>query len=167
MDGRTEILLTPLQFLARLVHLLAPPRKHRHRYYGVLAPRARLRPVVTATAGPAGTVLQELAAASKAMGLSETPDKRPASRSWAMLLARIYENRALQCPRCGQAMTILAFILEKEVIERILHHLGEATTPPRVLPARSPPQLAMPFAQTTGPVTWPEMNQTTEFPDDP
>ena len=153
MDGRTEILFTPLQFLARLVDLLAPPRKHRHRYYGVLAPRARLRPVVTATAGPAGTVLQELAAASKAMGLSETPDKRPASRSWAMLLASIYENRALQCPRCGQAMKILAFILEKKVIERILHHLGEATTPPGVLPARSPPQLAMPFAQTTGPVT--------------
>ena len=72
MDGRTEILLSPLQFLARLVDLLAPPRKHRHRYFGVLAPRARLRPVVTATAGPAGTVLQELAAASKAMGLSES-----------------------------------------------------------------------------------------------
>jgi hypothetical protein len=63
-------------------------------------------------------------------------------------------------------MTILAFILEKEVIERILHHLGEATIPPRILPARSPPQLAMPFAQTTGPVTWDEVNQTTELPDD-
>jgi hypothetical protein len=148
-----------------LVDLLAPPRKHRHRYYGVLAPRARLRPVVTATAGPAGTVQQELAAASKAMGLSE--GKHPASRSWALLLARIYENRPLQCPRCGQPMTILAFILEKEVIERILHHIGEDSTPPRVLPARSPPQLEMLFAQATGPVTWPEMNQTPEFPDDP
>ncbi len=39
LDGRTEILLTPLQFLGRLVDLLGPPRKHRHRYYGVLAPR--------------------------------------------------------------------------------------------------------------------------------
>ena len=27
-----------------------------------------------------------------------------------------------------------------------------------------PPQLEMPFAQTTGPVTWPEKDQTTEFP---
>jgi hypothetical protein len=53
------------------------------------------------------------------------------------------------------------------VIERILHHLGEATIPPRILPARSPPPMEMPFAQTTGSVTWPEMNQTTEFPDDP
>jgi hypothetical protein len=63
-------------------------------------------------------------------------------------------------------MTILAFILEKEVIERILRHIGEDPHPPRVLPARSPPQLAMPFAQTTGPVTWPEMDQTAEYPQD-
>jgi hypothetical protein len=94
------------------------------------------------------------------MGVVE--GKRPASRSWAMLLARIYENRPLQYPRFGQAMTILAFILDQEVIERILHHVGEETTPPRALPARSPPQLEMPFAQTTGPVTSDEMYQTTE-----
>ena len=35
----TEILLGPLEFLARLIDLLTPPRKHRHRYCGVLAPR--------------------------------------------------------------------------------------------------------------------------------
>jgi len=90
----------------------------------------------------------------------------PASRSWALLLARIYENRPLQCPRCGQAMTILAFILDREVIERILRHIGEEPTPPRVLPARSPPQREMDFAQTAGPVSWDEVNQTTEWPDD-
>jgi ribosomal protein S27E len=100
LDGRTEILLTPLEFLGRLVDLLGPPRKHRHRYYGVLAPAARLRQAVTATAGPAGTVLQELEAARAAMGLGETkPGRQPASRSWALLLARIYENRPLQCPQ--------------------------------------------------------------------
>jgi hypothetical protein len=36
MDGRTKILLEPLEFLARLVDLLTPPRRHRHRYCGVL-----------------------------------------------------------------------------------------------------------------------------------
>jgi hypothetical protein len=50
MDGRTEILLEPLEFLARLVDLLTPPRRHRHRYCGVLAPAARLRQAVIATA---------------------------------------------------------------------------------------------------------------------
>ncbi len=119
---------------------------------------------MTVTAGPGGTVQQELTAASQAMDVSE--GKRPASRSWALLLARIYENRPLQCPRCGQAMKILAIILDQEVIERILRHIGEDPTPPRLLPARSPPQLAMDFAQANGPVTWDEVNQTTEFPDD-
>ena len=122
---------------------------------------------MTATAGPAGTVLQELEAARTAMGLNEAQtDKRPASRSWALLLARIYENRPLQCSRCGQPMTILAFILDREVIARILRHLGEEVEPPRALPARSPPQLEMPFVQTAGPITWPEVDQAAEFPDD-
>lgn len=60
----------------------------------------------------------------------------------------------------SQAMTILAFILDLEVIERILWRIGEDQTPLRVLPARSPPKLEMPFAQTTGPVTWDGLNQT-------
>ena len=60
LDGRTEILLRPVDLLARLVDLLTPPRKHRHRYCGVLAPAARLRRAVTATAGPAGTVSGQL-----------------------------------------------------------------------------------------------------------
>jgi hypothetical protein len=59
-DGRTEILLSPLEFLQRLVELLAPPRKHRHGYWSVLAPGAKVRAAVTRTAGPPGTVLQAL-----------------------------------------------------------------------------------------------------------
>ncbi|HOX24177.1 MAG TPA: FlgD immunoglobulin-like domain containing protein [Candidatus Krumholzibacteria bacterium] len=39
-DGRQEIMLSPVEFLSRLVDLLAPPRRHRHRYCGVLAPNA-------------------------------------------------------------------------------------------------------------------------------
>jgi len=35
-------------------------------------------------------------------------------------------------------MRIIAFVLDRPTIERILDHLGEPTQPPRVLPARSP-----------------------------
>ena len=35
--GRAQI-LTPLELLDRLAALLPPPRVHRHRYFGVLAP---------------------------------------------------------------------------------------------------------------------------------
>jgi hypothetical protein len=57
-------------------------------------------------------------------------------------------------------MRIIAFVLERPVIERILDHIGEPTMPPTVLPARSPPQGELRFDQTSGPGDWPEMDQT-------
>jgi hypothetical protein len=46
LDGRTEIYLTPLELLDRLAQLITPPRIHKHRYCGVLAPNASLRQAV-------------------------------------------------------------------------------------------------------------------------
>jgi hypothetical protein len=57
-------------------------------------------------------------------------------------------------------MRIIAFVLERPLIERILAHLGEPTRPPAVRPARPPPQGEFPFDQTLGPDDWPEMDQT-------
>ena len=42
-DDRTALSLTPLELLDRLAALIPPPRRHRHRYHGVLAPHAPLR----------------------------------------------------------------------------------------------------------------------------
>ena len=88
---------------------------------------------------------------------------RLAAHCWALLLARIYECLPLLCPRCGEPMRIIAFILEPPVIERILTHIDEPATPPVVLPARAPPQAELGFeppdplaAQTA----WPEIDQT-------
>ncbi len=66
---------------------------------------------------------------------------------WALLLARIYEVLPLLCPRCGGEMRIIAFITEAVVIREILGHLGEPTSPPRLLPARGPPLWEMPGAE--------------------
>jgi len=52
LDGRTELILTPLELLDRLAHLVTPPRIHKHRYCGLLAPNAKLRRAVTESAGP-------------------------------------------------------------------------------------------------------------------
>ena len=68
-----------------------------------------------------------------------SPLRKAAARCWALLLVRIYECLPLLCPRCGEPMRIIAFILDPPVIERILTHIGEPTTPPAVLPARAPP----------------------------
>ena len=42
--GSRSLLLTPLELLDRLAALIPPPRQHRHRYYGVLAPNLPLPP---------------------------------------------------------------------------------------------------------------------------
>jgi len=73
---------------------------------------------------------------------------------------RIYECLPLRCPKCGEPMRIIAFVLDRPTIERILDHIGEPTQPPKVLPARSPPQLAFGFDQTVATTDWPEMDQT-------
>ena len=49
-DGRTELILLPPQLIERVAALVPPPRCHRLRYYGVLAPNAALRSAVTALA---------------------------------------------------------------------------------------------------------------------
>ncbi|MEZ4386194.1 MAG: hypothetical protein R3D98_01200 [Candidatus Krumholzibacteriia bacterium] len=112
----------------------------------MLAPNAKLRKAVTATAGPAGATLQVLQEARQKMGLAEAEagddGPRPlssdegerrslpgkiAARCWALLLARIFEYLPLVCPRCGESMRLIAFILDPSVVERILGHIGEPT----------------------------------------
>ena len=183
IDGRTELVLTPLELLDRLAHLVTPPRIHKHRYCGVLAPNAKLRRAVIESAGPAGATLQLLEDAREKMGLPEdeaaaglhgpADDDRPktgiqraAARCWALLLVRIYECLPLLCPKCGEPMRIIAFVLDPPVIERILTHIGEPSTPPLILPARSPPQAEMEFNQVAGSDEWPEMDQVAGEADD-
>jgi hypothetical protein len=38
-----ELHLTPLELIDRIAALVPPPRTHRHRYFGVLAPNSPLR----------------------------------------------------------------------------------------------------------------------------
>jgi hypothetical protein len=66
----------------------------------------------------------------------------------------------LACPECGGPMRIIAFVLDRPTIERILEHIGEPTVAPAVSPARAPPQAALEFDQLAGAEEWPGMDQT-------
>jgi hypothetical protein len=118
----------------RLAALIPPPRRHRHRYYGVLAPNSPLRPAVTALAAAPepGPVEAETVA-------EESLVSRAARVVWAMLLARIYEVFPLTCPKCGGEMRIIAFIDDPTEVKKILTHLGEPTAAPILAAARGPP----------------------------
>jgi len=138
--GETVLMLTPLEFLDRIALLIPPPRRHRHRYFGVLAPNSPWRQEVTARAG----VAIETEGAASPLGpptgaTEEAPSSHPARYLWAMLLARIYEIFPLTCHHCGGEVRLIAFVTEVAPIRQILEHIGEPTKPPRVHPPRAPP----------------------------
>jgi hypothetical protein len=162
-DGRTVLALSPLEFLAALSRLIPPPRVHRHRYHGVLAPNARLRERVIRlgrddAAAPGGTDSRSdgeprdaaTAEDTDAADLPDSPHRAAARSRWARLLARIYEVFPLACPDCGGDMRILAFITAAEPVDAILTHLGLPTTAPPRSPARGPPQHDLAFDADPG-----------------
>jgi hypothetical protein len=94
--GRTELLLTPLELLEALAKFVPPPRVHRHRYHGVLAPNARLRPHVAALGRPelvseAPAAEGDVASPSLPSGLPSEPAPAPASP----VLPRLPPRKAL------------------------------------------------------------------------
>ena len=57
--------------------------------------------------------------------------------SWARLLKRVFDLDLERCPNCGAGeLKIIAAILQRPVIEKILTHLGLQPQPPPRAPAR-------------------------------
>lgn len=137
----SSITLDPLQRIDRLVVLIPPPRIHRHRYHGVLAPNARLRAAVTARANQAVEGIVAIPPVPEKRSEESAPARArsAAVRMWAALLAHIYQVFPLVCPNCKGERRLIAFLTERSSIEQILTHLGEPILPPPIAPARAPP----------------------------
>jgi len=122
-----------LDFLARLIAHIPPPRVHLIRYFGHYSNVARGRrksekePPLT----PGRSSDQE------DDGLTDE-QRRARRREWARLIRRIYEVDPLVCAKCGGEMRIVSVILEHKVITTILGHLaGKGITPGRDPPGGS------------------------------
>lgn len=113
-----ELTLTPLELIDHIAALVPPPRTHRHRYFGVLAPNSPLRASAVGMALAAPVPVQQAAAQTGQNGKGECapavaplgnavstqpapPKRSPAHYLWAVLIARIYEVFPLACPMCG------------------------------------------------------------------
>jgi hypothetical protein len=146
--------LTPLELIDRIAALVPPPRTHRHRYFGVLAPNSPLRHAVTTmAAAPAQPPTAQAEAATTCGGADgpvplgnpiasapeHAPPKHAAHYLWAVLIARICEVFPLLCPMCGGQMRLIAFITEGTQIRRILDHIGVDSEPAHISPACGPP----------------------------
>jgi hypothetical protein len=124
-------------FVARLAALVPPPHFNLVRYYGVLANRHKLRPLVV----PNTSTDQEprqLSLFEQQGGLELPciggPDRRtPAPRrlGWAKLLARVFTIDIEVCSSCGGPMRMLGAITDPD---KIAAHLHGARAPPRPSP---------------------------------
>jgi len=124
-DGTTHIVMPPLEFMQRLAAVVPQPRLNLIRFDGGLAPNAKLRAEIIP-----GSKKNK----SHASNASDAVPQSSASVriSWARLLKRVFDIDIEHCPHCGGALKIIAAILEKAAITKILDHLG--------LPARAPPR---------------------------
>ena len=59
-----------------------------------------------------------------------------------------YDCFPLVCPNFGRDMELITFVTEPGSIKPILEHLGLPTEPPRVAPARGPPDQSLDFDQS-------------------
>ncbi len=133
----------PLEFLARLL-MHVPDKNHIYvRYYGAYSVRRR---ATWRRQGILTDTRMRLAACDTQPDSPTSPQIQARRRRWAELLQRIFEVDPLRCPRCGADMSILAFVLEHDVVDRILRHLRKTRHDPRRLPeheamdhARAPP----------------------------
>ncbi|MDZ4661088.1 MAG: transposase [Pseudomonadota bacterium] len=123
-------------FIEKLASLVPPPRMHIIRYHGVFAPNSKARPKIVVKNKTPNDVLDK------------TEPKPPASArqiSWGRLMKRVFQIDVTTCGNCGGDAKIIAAILEKKIIEKILTHLGLETSPPALHPARAPPQMGFEF----------------------
>jgi hypothetical protein len=117
--------------LQRLAALVPRPRLHLIRYHGVLAPNSKLRARVVPQGPPARAHLATGVAAPAECEQAEPVRTRAQLIGWARLLKRVFDIDLRRCPSCGAgALKIIAAILQRAAIGKILTHLGLDPRPP-------------------------------------
>ena len=131
-SGRTSWVTDGPTWCRRLATLIPPRRSHTTRFHGDLSSahawRSRVVPSHPTGAEPASTITPP----PTSMMLARRLD-------WAALLRRVFGDEVTQCPRCGDALRVLAFITDINVTAHILEHLGLTSDVVRIAPARAPP----------------------------
>src|SRR5208282_1119476 len=85
--GRTALVMTPLEFLARLAAILPAPRLALRRQLGVFSAGSPDRRKIMPAPPPAQSC--------------HPTSKAPSRIPWAELLRRVWDLDALRCERCG------------------------------------------------------------------
>ena len=154
--GKTHRVMQPLELMARLAAIVAPPRFPLWRYHGVLAPGAPWRKLIVPSSEPEQRGCSHKVGANSSGPPREGAHRRkpsgdpsllrtatqptapcgePAWRPntsyvpWPELLRHCFEQDVLDCPRCHSRLQPLAVIRSQAVIDRILQHLSMPPVP--------------------------------------
>jgi hypothetical protein len=146
--SKTHRVMTPIEAMARIASIVAPPRSPLLRYHGVLAANAKWRKLIVPLrdrAEPCATSDESSKKASQKPKMAKKPSDQlallavlqtsPTTRvptwrpstsyiPWADLLKRSFDFDVLKCPQCSGRMEIIAVITRPEAIGRILSHLS-------------------------------------------
>lgn len=151
-SGATRLDFTPVDFLRRVAALIPPPRVNLVRFFGVLAPNARLRSLVVPKEqqqqqrppNPLPAPLLPLPSSTTRDEPEPEPAARPPARiPWADLMKRTWGVDLLRCTSCGGKRRVVACVFSSVVTAEILTHLGLPAHPLGLAPARDPPQHEM------------------------
>ena len=122
-DGKEEKIFDALEWLAAMCSHVPDKGEQMVRYYGYYSNVSRGKRKKQDQDGLIPSILE-------ADGSSKAYQK-----SWARLIQQIYEVDPLTCQKCSGKMKIISVIEDKEIIKKILKHLGlwkvKARPPPR------------------------------------
>lgn len=139
-DGTTHVIFTPIEFIEKLAALIPKPRAHLTRYAGVFSRHSGMRKLVVPHELRAAELLP-LPFGDKLENSSPKPANSAARLGWAKLLKRVFDIDLTRCQLCqSQNVKIIAAIMDKKAIDKILAHLGLPTEAPKLHAARAPPQ---------------------------
>ena len=119
-DGTTHVSFSPLDFIARLVVLIPPPRVNMIRYHGVFAPNFKARQEIVPQTKPPIQNCVDL------NPLASIKRRRERMR-WAEMLKRTFEIDVTVCPKCQGRLEQIAIIKDKKVARAVLESM-ELTT---------------------------------------
>lgn len=140
--GVRAVIVSPRDLLLRVLAQVPLPRKPTVHYHGCFAPHAARRPEVV----PAGVGAGHASSngkdrrSNKACGHEDaTPRAKSTRLAWAQAFKRAFGADLLQC-QCGGRKEVLAAIVDRVQIERILRHVGLWQPAADILSIRGPPE---------------------------
>ena len=147
-DGTRAFVFEPFDLIARLLAALPPPRFHRLRYHGVLAPHSKLRSAVTPQPPESEDPMKAPASSDQKELFQPACDGNqalPYRKPWAWLLKHVFLKDVSHCPRCGGPMRWVEVATSQAAIERLMAEHGEGPQPASRRAPVPPEQLGFKF----------------------